>query len=110
LLPKADRHRRFAEFNQVGTPEWIGPIREVTARDPATRFKLVLRNISAANRSGARLAVFETGPQWMRQSIKASINNGVHFFVRSFVVIAKKYVLVNREHCPCGLIVGEGYP
>jgi len=46
----------------------------------------------------------------MRQSIKASINNGVHFFVRSFVVIPKKYVLVNREHCPRGLIVGEGYP
>jgi hypothetical protein len=42
--------------------------------------------------------------------IKASINNGAHFFVRSFVVIAKKYVFVNREHCPCGLIVGEGYP
>jgi hypothetical protein len=31
--------RRWAEFNQAGELDWIGPIREVTVRDPATRFK-----------------------------------------------------------------------
>ena len=33
--------RRWAEFNQAGTLEWIGPIREVTARDPVTRFEAI---------------------------------------------------------------------
>lgn len=31
--------RRWAEFNQAGTLDWIGPIRDVTTRDPAKQFK-----------------------------------------------------------------------
>lgn len=30
---------RWAEFNQAGTLDWIGPIRDVTTRDPAKQFK-----------------------------------------------------------------------
>jgi hypothetical protein len=31
--------QRWAEFNQAGTREWPGPIRDVTTRDAATLFK-----------------------------------------------------------------------
>jgi hypothetical protein len=32
---------RWAEFNQAGALEWIGLIRQVTAREPSTRFKAI---------------------------------------------------------------------
>jgi hypothetical protein len=35
----ADLRRRWAEFNQAGTLDWSGQIREVTTRDRATLFK-----------------------------------------------------------------------